>query len=98
MSKALTFQEVILRLQRYWSDYGCTIWQPYSEKVGAGTAVQRTGAVVRCPVGRDLLGRVIDPLGRPGIKIRDMRGTDLNKTPGIPLTPAVHCCRFERHR
>jgi glycyl-tRNA synthetase len=37
MSKALTFQEVILRLQRYWSDYGCTIWQPYSEKVGAGT-------------------------------------------------------------
>jgi glycyl-tRNA synthetase len=37
MSKALTFQEVILRLQRYWSDYGCTIWQPYSEKLGAGT-------------------------------------------------------------
>jgi glycyl-tRNA synthetase len=37
MSKALTFQEVILRLQRYWSDYGCTIWQPYSEKIGAGT-------------------------------------------------------------
>jgi len=37
MSRTLTFQEVILRLQRYWSDYGCTIWQPYSEKVGAGT-------------------------------------------------------------
>jgi glycyl-tRNA synthetase len=37
MSKTLTFQEVILRLQRYWSDYGCTIWQPYSEKIGAGT-------------------------------------------------------------
>jgi glycyl-tRNA synthetase len=37
MSRALTFQEVILRLQRYWADYGCTIWQPYSEKVGAGT-------------------------------------------------------------
>jgi glycyl-tRNA synthetase len=37
MTTALTFQEVILRLQRYWADYGCTIWQPYSEKVGAGT-------------------------------------------------------------
>jgi glycyl-tRNA synthetase len=33
----LTFQEAILRLQRYWADQGCLIWQPYSEKVGAGT-------------------------------------------------------------
>ncbi len=33
----LTFQEVILRLQRYWADQGALIWQPYSEKVGAGT-------------------------------------------------------------
>ena len=37
MSRALTFQEVILRLHEFWGDYGCTIWQPYSEKVGAGT-------------------------------------------------------------
>ncbi|MBN1935507.1 MAG: glycine--tRNA ligase subunit beta [Anaerolineae bacterium] len=35
--KALTFQQVILRLQQFWADYGCTLWQPYSEKVGAGT-------------------------------------------------------------
>ena len=33
----LTFQQVILRLQDYWEDYGCVIWQPYSEKLGAGT-------------------------------------------------------------
>ncbi len=33
----LTFQEVILRLQRYWSDQGALIQQPHSEKVGAGT-------------------------------------------------------------
>ncbi|MGD2105887.1 MAG: glycine--tRNA ligase subunit alpha, partial [Anaerolineae bacterium] len=33
----MTFQQVILRLQQYWEDYGCVIWQPYSEKVGAGT-------------------------------------------------------------
>ena len=37
MSKALTFQQVILQLQIYWAEYGCTLWQPYSEKVGAGT-------------------------------------------------------------
>jgi len=38
MAKPLTFQEVIMRLDRYWADYGCLIWQPYSEKLGAGTA------------------------------------------------------------
>ena len=31
------FQDVIMRLQRFWADQGCLIWQPYSEKVGAGT-------------------------------------------------------------
>ncbi|MGC9400592.1 MAG: glycine--tRNA ligase subunit beta [Anaerolineae bacterium] len=34
---ALTFQEIILRLQRYWEEQGALIWQPWSEKVGAGT-------------------------------------------------------------
>ena len=33
----LSFQEVIMRLQEYWAKQGCLIWQPYSEKVGAGT-------------------------------------------------------------
>ena len=37
MAKPLTFQEVIMRLERFWADQGCLIWQPYSEKVGAGT-------------------------------------------------------------
>ncbi len=37
MTKALSFQDVIMRLERYWADYGCLIWQPYSEKLGAGT-------------------------------------------------------------
>ncbi|MEZ4679780.1 MAG: glycine--tRNA ligase subunit beta [Caldilineaceae bacterium] len=30
-------QEVIRRLHEYWAAHGCLIWQPYSEKVGAGT-------------------------------------------------------------
>jgi glycyl-tRNA synthetase len=33
----LTFQEVILRLQEFWARQRCLIWQPYNEKVGAGT-------------------------------------------------------------
>ncbi len=33
----MTFQEVILRLQQFWSDYGCVIGQPYDIEVGAGT-------------------------------------------------------------
>ena len=31
------FQELILRLQAYWSDKGCVILQPYDMEVGAGT-------------------------------------------------------------
>jgi glycyl-tRNA synthetase len=38
MSKPLSFQQVVMRLDRYWADHGCLIWQPYSEKLGAGTA------------------------------------------------------------
>ena len=37
MSKPLSFQRAILRLQEFWAERGCLIWQPYSEKVGAGT-------------------------------------------------------------
>ena len=37
MSEPLNFQELIMRLERFWADHGCIIWQPYSEKVGAGT-------------------------------------------------------------
>jgi glycyl-tRNA synthetase len=38
MAKPLNFQQIIMRLQEYWANQGCLIWQPYSEKVGAGTA------------------------------------------------------------
>jgi len=38
MSKPLSFQQVILCFQEFWAENGCVIWQPYSEKVGAGTA------------------------------------------------------------
>ena len=34
---APTFQDVIMRLQRYWADQGCVVVQPYDNEVGAGT-------------------------------------------------------------
>jgi glycyl-tRNA synthetase alpha chain len=33
----LTFQELILSLNRYWADQGCLLLQPYDLEVGAGT-------------------------------------------------------------
>ena len=33
----LTFQDIILTLQRYWADQGCIVLQPYDSEVGAGT-------------------------------------------------------------
>ncbi len=32
-----SFQEIILKLQTYWAERGCLIWQPYYTQVGAGT-------------------------------------------------------------
>ena len=35
--KALTFQELLFRLQKFWADRGCVLQQPYDVEVGAGT-------------------------------------------------------------
>lgn len=35
--KILSFQEVIMSLERYWADRGCLIAQPYDMEMGAGT-------------------------------------------------------------
>ena len=37
-ARPLSFQDVLMRLTAYWAEHDCLIWQPYSEKVGAGTA------------------------------------------------------------
>ncbi len=34
---ALSFQDMILALSRYWADQGCVVLQPYDMEVGAGT-------------------------------------------------------------
>ena len=33
----LSFQEIIFKLQKFWSDQGCLVLQPYDLEVGAGT-------------------------------------------------------------
>ncbi len=37
MTAALSFQDMILTLHRYWADRGCLILQPYDMEMGAGT-------------------------------------------------------------
>lgn len=37
MKQALTFQDIILALQKFWSDQGCMLMQAYDVEKGAGT-------------------------------------------------------------
>jgi len=37
MNQGLDFQSIIFKLQTYWANQGCLIWQPYYSQVGAGT-------------------------------------------------------------
>ncbi len=36
-SKLISFQDIIINLQKFWGKYGCVILQPYDLEVGAGT-------------------------------------------------------------
>jgi len=59
-----------------------------------GDTVKRTGAIVEVPVGKGLLGRVVDPLGNPldgkgPIEGAEMRRVDV-KAPGILPRKSVH--------
>jgi glycyl-tRNA synthetase len=49
VTKPLSFQQVILRLQEYWASQGCLIWQPYNVQVGAGTMNPATALRVLGP-------------------------------------------------
>jgi glycyl-tRNA synthetase len=37
MVQSLDFQSIIMKLQQFWAEQGCLIWQPYYSQVGAGT-------------------------------------------------------------
>ncbi len=40
--KALTFQELLFTLQRFWAERGCVLQQPYDLEMGAGTMSPET--------------------------------------------------------
>jgi glycyl-tRNA synthetase alpha chain len=42
VSSALTFQELLFRLQTFWAERGCVLQQPYDVEVGAGTMSPET--------------------------------------------------------
>jgi len=59
-----------------------------------GDTVKRTGAIVECPVGKGLLGRVVDALGNPidgkgPIKDAQRKRVEV-KAPGIIARKSVH--------
>merc|ERR1712186_28217 len=63
-------------------------------EIKEGDIVRRTGAIVDVPVGPELLGRVVDPLGAPldgkgPIDCKERRRVDI-KAPGIIARQSVH--------
>ena len=73
---------------------GCVIFGNDST-IKEGDTVKRTGAIVDVPVGRGLLGRVVDPLGNPIDgkgelqNVAERRRVDV-KAPGIIPRKSVH--------
>ena len=64
------------------------------QNIKEGATVKRTGAIVEVPVGKGLLGRVVDPLGNPldgkgPIEETERRRVDV-KAPGIIPRKSVH--------
>ncbi|HYG84004.1 MAG TPA: F0F1 ATP synthase subunit alpha [Verrucomicrobiae bacterium] len=62
--------------------------------VRAGAQVRRSGKVLDVPVGPELLGRVVDPLGRPldgkGPIVTKNRGLVEKSAPGVMARKTVH--------
>ena len=64
------------------------------QHIKEGDTVKRTGSIVEVPVGKELLGRVVDPLGNPldgkgPIKAKQRSRVDV-KAPGIIPRKSVH--------
>jgi F-type H+-transporting ATPase subunit alpha len=73
---------------------GCVIFGS-DATIKEGDTVKRTGAIVEVPVGKGLLGRVVDPLGNPIdgkgeiANVAERRRVDV-KAPGIIPRKSVH--------
>ena len=60
----LSFQDLILTLQKYWGDQGCALLQPYDIEVGAGTLHPAT--VLRALGKKPWNVAYVQPSRRPG--------------------------------
>ena len=58
-----TFQDLILTLQRYWSERGCVLLQPYDMEVGAGTS--HTATFIRALGPEPWKAAYVQPSRRP---------------------------------
>lgn len=59
----LSFQQIILKLQSYWSQKGCTLLQPYDMEVGAATS--HTGTFLRAIGPEPWIASYVQPSRRP---------------------------------
>jgi len=62
-NKALTFQQVITRLNEYWASRGCLLVQPYDIEKGAGTFNPATA--LRCIGPQPWMAAYVEPSRRP---------------------------------
>jgi len=60
---APTYQEMIARLQAYWSDRGCVVMQPYHTELAAGTMNPAT--FLRCLGPKEWRAAYVEPVIRP---------------------------------
>jgi glycyl-tRNA synthetase alpha chain len=63
MANMLSFQDLILTLQNYWSQQGCALLQPYDMEVGAGTS--HTGTFLRAIGPEPWRAAYVQPSRRP---------------------------------
>ncbi len=63
MSQGLSFQEMIFKLQQYWSAKGCVILQPYDMEMGAGTF--HVATTLRCLGDAPWSAAFVQPSRRP---------------------------------
>ncbi|MCB4791630.1 MAG: glycine--tRNA ligase subunit alpha [Elusimicrobia bacterium] len=59
----MTFQEIIMTLERFWAKQGCLIWQPYDLEKGAGTFNPAT--FLRCLGPEPWSVAYVEPSRRP---------------------------------
>lgn len=59
----MNFQEIIMRLHKYWAKEGCLIWQPYDLEKGAGTFNPAT--FLRCLGPNPWKVAYVEPSRRP---------------------------------